>query len=61
MTSSFLLKISRTLINSARLLKRMKISAAKVNWAKIEALAFGRWSAGLPQLPGGAELEEGGV
>ena len=25
-----------------------KISAAKVNWAKSEALAVGRWSAGLP-------------
>ena len=36
-----------------------KISA-KVNWAKSEALAIGRWSVGLAQLPGGAELEEGG-
>jgi hypothetical protein len=37
-----------------------KISAAKVNWAKSEALAVGRWSAGLPQLPGGLSWKRGG-
>ena len=36
------------------------ISAAKVNWAKSEALAVGRWAAGLPQLPGGLSWKRGG-
>ena len=37
-----------------------KLSAAKVNWAKSEALAVGKWSAGLPQLPGGLSWKRGG-
>lgn len=38
-----------------------KISAAKVNWAKSEALAVGSWSVGLPQLPGGLSWRRGGL
>uniref|UniRef100_A0A9J8BR89 Reverse transcriptase domain-containing protein n=1 Tax=Cyprinus carpio carpio TaxID=630221 RepID=A0A9J8BR89_CYPCA len=30
-----------------------KISSAKVNWEKSEALAVGKWEKGLPNLPGG--------
>ena len=37
-----------------------KLSAAKVNWEKSEALAVGRWAAGLPQLPGGLTWKRGG-
>ena len=38
-----------------------KISSARVNWAKSEALAVGKWSAGLPQLPGGLMWKRGGL
>ena len=37
-----------------------KISSARVNWAKSEALAVGNWSSGLPQLPGGLLWKKGG-
>ncbi len=36
-----------------------KISAAKVNWEKSDALAVRRWSAGLPDLPGGLSWKRG--
>ena len=36
-----------------------KLSAAKVNWAKSEALAVGKWSAGLPPRPGGLSWKRG--
>ena len=38
-----------------------RISAAKVNWEKSEALAVGRWAAGLPKLPGGLSWRRGGL
>lgn len=38
-----------------------KISAAKVNWDKSEAIAVGSWPAGLPQLPGGLRWKRGGI
>ncbi|KAJ4920723.1 hypothetical protein JOQ06_022553, partial [Pogonophryne albipinna] len=38
-----------------------KISSAKVNWAKSEALAVGEWTGGLPQLPGGLTWKRGGL
>ena len=38
-----------------------KISAAKVNWTKSEALAVGSWSVGLPQLPRGLSWRRGGL
>ncbi|KAJ4919191.1 hypothetical protein JOQ06_000140 [Pogonophryne albipinna] len=38
-----------------------KISSAKVNWAKSEALAVGEWTGGLPQLPGGFTWKRGGL
>uniref|UniRef100_A0A8D3EEN3 Reverse transcriptase domain-containing protein n=1 Tax=Scophthalmus maximus TaxID=52904 RepID=A0A8D3EEN3_SCOMX len=38
-----------------------KISEAKVNWAKSDALAVGKWAGGLPQLPGGLAWQRGGL
>ena len=38
-----------------------KTSAAKGNWAKTEALAFGSWSVGLTLLPGGLRWKRGGL
>ena len=48
----------KKLINIVETFK--SISAAKVNWAKSEAVAVGRWAAGLPQLPGGLSWKRGG-
>ncbi|XP_023193817.1 tyrosine-protein kinase SYK isoform X1 [Xiphophorus maculatus] len=38
-----------------------KLSAARVNWVKSEALAIGSWFSGLPQLPGGLKWKRGGL
>uniref|UniRef100_A0A8D3EDT5 Reverse transcriptase domain-containing protein n=1 Tax=Scophthalmus maximus TaxID=52904 RepID=A0A8D3EDT5_SCOMX len=38
-----------------------RISEAKVNWAKSEALPVGRWAGGLPQLPVGLSWKRGGL
>lgn len=38
-----------------------KLSSARVNWAKSEALAIGSWLSGLPRLPGGLKWRRGGL
>lgn len=38
-----------------------KLSSAKVNWAKSEALLIGDWNRGLPNLPGGLIWKKGGL
>ncbi len=37
------------------------ISSAKVNWSKSEAIAGGKWSHGLPELPGGLFWKRDGL
>lgn len=37
------------------------VSCAKVNWGKSEALAVGKWSGGLPKLPGGLGWKRDGI
>ena len=37
------------------------ISAARVNWAKSDALAVGQWTGGLPALPAGLGWKIGGI
>lgn len=38
-----------------------EISSAKMYWGKSKATAVGKWSSGLPQLPGGFIWKRGGL
>ena len=38
-----------------------KFSSAKVNWSKSEAIVSGKWSRGLPKLPGGLSWKRDGL